>query len=138
MPAKQTPVTWTDISSRSQGEAIDSPPRTVKAKHGPVRVVVTRHIHYPGSWTMVCDGILPDRLDLDTDDLDRAKAKALDIVLRAISQRARKLDDAFRALISLQIETELADDEEESEEELSERARLDAEAEMPDDGIAGD
>jgi hypothetical protein len=107
-----TPITWTDVTSRSKGESSDAHPRTIEAKHGPVCVTVTRHIHYPGSWTLLCAGLIPDRIDLDTDDLDQAKARALNIVCPAIIELFAAfdaaLDAAFRAIVTLSIKDDMA------------------------------
>ena len=47
-------VMFKDVTSFSQG-ATDRTPRTFVAEAGDLRIVVTRHIDYPGQWVLQCD-----------------------------------------------------------------------------------
>lgn len=59
-------------------------------------VVVTRHIHFPGTWMMASRGYLQiDTKDLHTDDAEGAKAIALKLVVSLVDVMAVKLAQAM-------------------------------------------
>lgn len=70
-------ITWKDKTSYSQSERGKVEPRTWAAKIGmDYEVVISRHIHYPGSWIVYIRSVI-DTTDLLTDDLETAKQRAL-------------------------------------------------------------
>lgn len=82
---------WMDETSYSRGET-SRVPRTWALRLPDLRVVVTRHIHTPGTWLLVCESAGFDLYDLATDDADAAKTRAL----RLVRDRLTKVADYAR------------------------------------------
>lgn len=79
-------IEWKDQTSFSRGET-DRTPRVWTGRVGAVSIAVLRHRDYPDTWVMQCELISLWPRDLETNDVDDAKRKALDIV-RVELQRA--------------------------------------------------
>lgn len=69
---------WKDATSYSQEEE-ERVPRAWSTRLGKLRVVVTKHIRYPGHWVMHCDPFY-DTYPLDVETAEDAKDKALELV----------------------------------------------------------
>jgi len=74
-------IEWKDASSWSQKDSAEarSVPKTWSTIVGPVRLSVTRHIHYdPDTWVMSCNPPVVMQTPLESADIDRAKEQALE------------------------------------------------------------
>lgn len=85
---------WRDITIYKQGDA-DRIPRTweLKLEELRYRVIVTRHRYYENTWLLTCKETNIELRDLETDDVEEAKYKALEIVenyLEDLVQRVMK------------------------------------------------
>lgn len=69
---------WEDVTSYSRGDT-DRTPRSWKYDAGGLKIVVTRHIDYPGTWILRCEPWFSAR-QLESDDVESAKAEALGLV----------------------------------------------------------
>jgi len=69
---------WKDQSSFSRGDKDRTPKTWEFTSHG-VRLVVTRHIDYPGVWIARCDPWF-SILELKSTDIEKAKKEAISIV----------------------------------------------------------
>jgi thiosulfate reductase cytochrome b subunit len=65
---------------------------------GGMQVIVTRHIHFPDTWVLLCRDLGFDMIDLHADDADSAKVNALDRVKRTIEERVEKLQSVLEVL----------------------------------------
>ncbi len=54
-------------------------PRSWQYDAGGLKIVVTRHIHYPGTWVLQCEPWFALRV-LESDDIKDAQAEALMLV----------------------------------------------------------
>jgi hypothetical protein len=70
---------WKDISSYSRSDD-KSEVKSVELIAGRIRLAVTRHIHNPGKWHLNCDALRYTYRELESDELEAAKAEALTIV----------------------------------------------------------
>lgn len=80
---------WNDISAHSRSET-DRTPKTWEMK-GPcgLRIVVTRHIHYPkDQWLLVCAGVVDGQYELEAKDIMAAKREALTLVATRLHEMA--------------------------------------------------
>lgn len=68
-------IKWEDISSYQRGDK-ERVPSTLHAIVGPVQIVVTRHIHYPGKWLASVRPFFEQR-ELKSLDLEDAKREAV-------------------------------------------------------------
>ncbi len=82
---------WNDISSYSRGQK-DRTVESVETNAGWLRICVTRHINYPGSWCLRCAAVQRDLVPLNAKDLEDAKAEALEIVRRQLAEASTALD----------------------------------------------
>lgn len=75
---------WKDASSWSRGED-RTEPKTVALQLpvGP-RLVVTRHIHFPGKWVASAGDLMTQR-ELAADALDAAKREAITLLREKLS-----------------------------------------------------
>lgn len=55
-----------------------------------IKFKVHRHIYYPGTWLLTCDGLCEHK-DLGTDDLEEAEEIALETVKRFALEKAERL-----------------------------------------------
>lgn len=81
---------WEDTTSYSRSR--ERVPATFQLTLPDLRVIVTRHIHFPGTWLLICEQASFDKFDLRTNDVDRAKATAL----RLVRDRLVKIADYAR------------------------------------------
>jgi hypothetical protein len=86
---------WKDTTGYMRGgPKPGEEPRTWEIQSGTMRVVVTRHLDYPGDWLMRCDEIGCHGSVLKSRDADAAKREALERVLmrgEAIVSRVKRL-----------------------------------------------
>lgn len=74
---------WKDISSYSQGDA-SREPQSLEMLVGPhCRLIVTRHLHYPGKWITRSSFEIQHVLDAVT--LDEAKAEAIKLLKEQVN-----------------------------------------------------
>jgi len=79
---------WKDISSYSQSDK-DRKPTTFERHVGKLRLVVTRHIHYPNKWVIRSDGIFEHLInDCNT---DQAKDTATDMLKKCLEAALKEL-----------------------------------------------
>ena len=69
---------WDDVTSYQRGDT-ERVPRSWKYHAGGLKIVVTRHIDYPGVWILQCEPWFSAR-QLASDDAEDAKAEALVLV----------------------------------------------------------
>lgn len=82
-------LNWKDISSFSHRDT-NRETKTVEANAGVVRLVVTRHIDYPGKWVVKSE--LTGMRELKADHLDEAKAEAVQRVKSVVEKILKSLD----------------------------------------------
>ena len=83
---------WKDTTSYSRSDAAREP-RTFRAVVGPIDIIVTRHIHYPGAWVLQCSTILGMRMiELRSAELAAAQVEAVSIVRARVAEIARALE----------------------------------------------
>ncbi len=68
---------WKDVSSYSRDEK-NREIKSAECSIGDFRLVVTRHIYYPGCWVASCHGVF-DLIPLDGVTLEAAKRNAVEI-----------------------------------------------------------
>lgn len=87
---------WRDITSYSRGEN-PKIPRTYDLELGALRIVVTRHFHYPPDvWTFYCREIgFTESVELKSRDITEAQKEAL---YRAQSRLVAMLAKVSQAL----------------------------------------
>lgn len=90
---------WEDATSYRRGERGKVDPSTFQLLLTKMDICVTRHIDMPGTWVLRCPGIGIDLWDLQTDDLEEAKCKAL---VEVESHLATCLDEVRDVLFSPQ------------------------------------
>lgn len=84
---------WKDNTSYTRGE--ERIPRTWEATHGPVRLVVLqKHRHNPGYWTMHGYGLGIDTLDLGIPDTEPAET-AQEAAIGIAAHKARQILNAI-------------------------------------------
>lgn len=85
-------LNWRDITSYSQTN-IERIPRTWELRLAELnyRVIVSRHIYYENTWLLTCKSIDIEHFDLETDDVDEAKNKALGIVENRLNELLEKI-----------------------------------------------
>lgn len=71
---------WKDESSYSRSDEHPHTPTTWTIESPDLKIVVTRHIHFPGTWVLQCAAASFHHWDLKTNDVDTARAKALRLV----------------------------------------------------------
>lgn len=83
---------WRDITSYSQGDN-ERIPKTweLRLEELNYRVIVSRHIYYENTWLLTCRNIDIEHFDLETDDIDEAKNKALKIVENHLNKLLEKV-----------------------------------------------
>lgn len=81
---------WNDVSSYSRSEA-KREPKSVEASAGGLKMVVTRHIHYPGKWVVSCAPFFDTR-ELSSVELDAAKVEATNLVRAKLEAAVKALD----------------------------------------------
>lgn len=85
---------WRDITSFSRDEK-DRTPRTFQADVLGTRLIVTRHIDYPGKWCVVSHGDVSMTITpLVAESADGAKLAARNRMIRMIEAYARALGTA--------------------------------------------
>lgn len=93
-------IEWRDATSYKRGgKGENEEPRTWEIESGTMRVVVTRHLDYPGDWLMRCDEIGCHSSVLKSRDITAAKLEALERVRmrgEAILARVVKMMEAAR------------------------------------------
>lgn len=73
-------IEWKDVSQWNRNEDRSKGPKTVEAQVAWARIVVTRHIHYPG-WLLTCpDFGINEHIQLTNVSLEDAKTEALNII----------------------------------------------------------
>lgn len=87
-------LNWRDVTSYRQGDT-ERVPRTweLKLEELKYKVIVTRHRHYENTWLLTFREANIELRDLETDDVEEAKNKALEIVenyLNDLIERALK------------------------------------------------
>lgn len=87
-------LNWRDVTSYKQGDT-ERVPRTweLKLEELKYKVIVTRHIYYENTWLLTFREANIELRDLETDDVEEAKNKALEIVknyLNDLIERALK------------------------------------------------
>lgn len=83
---------WRDETSFSRHEA-DRTPKTWTLEAAPLKLVVHRHLHYPGSWLVSVRGM--DSIDmrpLKAKDSEAAKVEAVGIVVAALRSALSRLN----------------------------------------------
>lgn len=81
----------TDISSYSQREK-DRAPRVLLFEEESTGICfkIHRHIYYPGTWLLSCDGVC-DKENLRTDDFEEAKKKAFQKIKELVQGKVNLL-----------------------------------------------
>ena len=74
---------WEDITSFSRVDKDRTPRTWSMALASGTRLVVTRHIDYPGKWIIRCNPYI-DMQVLRSDDIDKAKEEAIKMILAYI------------------------------------------------------
>lgn len=87
-------LNWKDVTSYRRGD-IERVPRTweLKLEELKYKVIVTRHINYENTWLLTFREANIELRDLETDDVEEAKNKAIEIVenyLNDLIKRALK------------------------------------------------
>lgn len=83
-------ATWKDVSSYSKSDT-DRSPKSVELVAGRVRIAVTRYIHNPGVWHLNCDALRFNYRELESEELEAAKAEALRIVHAELASAAEEV-----------------------------------------------
>ena len=86
---------WEDVTSYSRGDT-GRVPRSWKYNAGGLKIVVTRHVDYPGAWILQCDPWFPARLLVST-DVENAKTEAFALVRAKIEIALRSLPPTSQA-----------------------------------------
>lgn len=93
-------LNWKDVTSYSQRDN-KRIPRTweLDLEELNYKVIVTRHIYYENTWLLTCRGANIEQVDLNTDDIDEAKDKAIRIIadyLDKLVERALKQSEIIK------------------------------------------
>jgi hypothetical protein len=70
---------WEDVTSFSKNDKDRTPKTWLMTLASGTRMVVTRHIDYPGKWIIRCDPYI-DMQVLRSDDIDKAKEEAIKMI----------------------------------------------------------
>jgi len=95
-------ITWKDASSWSQSTTAEKrkTPNTWEVLLGSLRVTVHHCIGFGNAWFLSCYEVRLSQIDLDTDDVEVAKRRALSRVLdkaEALFQDAKAIYDELGA-----------------------------------------
>lgn len=90
-------VIWKDISSYSQRDTIKIP-NNYELIVNNTKIHVHRHMYYPKTWLLSCHELGISQRDLETNDIDEAKEKAIDVLIAHLD----KYIDLQNTLASLQ------------------------------------
>jgi hypothetical protein len=85
----ETAFNWIDTTSYAKGERGVADPSTFSLDSEGVLLVVTRHIHTPGKWTMLFEG--DSRRELKFEAIHDAKEEALAIARKRVFNMAKAL-----------------------------------------------
>lgn len=86
-------LVWRDETSYSRDEKEPRTPRTWATSVGPIRVWVSRHIHYaPDEWTIGASALVVTRA-AKSKDLEEAKAEAVTALRRIVAQIVKALPE---------------------------------------------
>jgi len=84
-------VEWEDISTFSKRD-VDRTPKSFRLVAGNAVLIVTRHIHYPGSWVTYCDQFFSNR-DLGNIDRETAMATAIGMLEKELEKSLAVLNN---------------------------------------------
>lgn len=86
-------INWVDVTSYRRDEDRSSKSWELRCEH--LRVVVTRHIHFPGKWILNCRPWF-DLHELSSLDVEDAKTESLFLVTNILRDSYKLLYDVFR------------------------------------------
>jgi len=75
---------WNDVTSFSRNDVDRTPKSWLLTLASGIRLVVTRHIDYPGKWVIRCDPYIDIQVLNKlrrSDDIDKAKEEAIKMIL---------------------------------------------------------
>lgn len=96
--AAATAMKWVDVTSYSQGDKCRVP-QTFSAEAGSLELIVTRWVRGdPTKWYLTCDGIVGNWHELQSVEVEDAKAEAVAIVKSKLKEwlAAMEVDTEFK------------------------------------------
>jgi hypothetical protein len=91
---------WRDITSYRKGE-VDRVPRTLELKKlSPFNtsLTISRHIYYPDTWLVSCNGTSIDNINLHTNDIEEAKRLGIEYMIKYANDMLDKWNNVINAL----------------------------------------
>lgn len=82
---------WKDISSYWRGKSHET--QTFELDAGVLRIVVTRHVHYPGEWVIRLNDSIP--IISKHKQLENAKREALEMAHDRLSSALARVDEGI-------------------------------------------
>lgn len=88
---------WKDITAYMQGEK-ERTPRTweLRLQELGYKVIVTRHLYAENTWIFKCREANIEFLDLETDNIEEAKEKAITIIKKHLNELLLKVQNEIR------------------------------------------
>lgn len=88
---------YKDVTTHSRGSE-NREPRIFECTDFGVGFRVHRHIDYDGEWLLSCRELGIDMRELHTTNMEIAKAKGLELILKITRERANRYDDISHSI----------------------------------------
>lgn len=88
---------YRDITTYSKNDK-DRSPRILEGNLNGIKFIVHKHIYYGDDWLLSCNELDVDKLELHTDDMEKAKEVALNKLLELFKNRMEKYEKAINEI----------------------------------------
>lgn len=88
---------YKDITTYSRNEK-EKKPRVLENNSNGVKFKVHKHIYYGNEWLLSCDELDIDKRDLNTEDIEEAKEKAIIEMVISLGKVIQKYEKAIKEI----------------------------------------